>query len=60
VISHGGPTGATNPRSGPKLQYWTQRGFAVVDVNYGGSSGYGAPTASGSTAAGASSTSTTW
>ena len=41
VISHGGPTGATNAMLRPALQYWTQRGFAVVDVNYGGSAGYG-------------------
>ncbi|MEO8523709.1 MAG: prolyl oligopeptidase family serine peptidase [Caldimonas sp.] len=41
VISHGGPTGATNAALRPSLQYWTQRGFAIVDVNYGGSSGYG-------------------
>jgi dipeptidyl aminopeptidase/acylaminoacyl peptidase len=41
VISHGGPTGATSAMLRPGLQYWTQRGFAVVDVNYGGSSGYG-------------------
>ena len=41
MVSHGGPTGVASPSLGPKLQYWTQRGFAVVDVNYGGSSGYG-------------------
>jgi dipeptidyl aminopeptidase/acylaminoacyl peptidase len=41
VLSHGGPTGATSAMLRPGLQYWTQRGFAVVDVNYGGSSGYG-------------------
>ena len=41
VISHGGPTGATNAALRPSLQYWTQRGFAIVDVNYGGSAGYG-------------------
>ena len=41
VIDHGGPTGATSPSFGWSVQYWTSRGFAVVDVNYGGSSGYG-------------------
>lgn len=41
VISHGGPTSATDARFKWSLQYWTSRGFAVVDVNYGGSSGYG-------------------
>jgi dipeptidyl aminopeptidase/acylaminoacyl peptidase len=41
VISHGGPTAATHARLNMEVQYWTSRGFAVVDVNYGGSSGYG-------------------
>jgi dipeptidyl aminopeptidase/acylaminoacyl peptidase len=41
VIGHGGPTTATTPRFDMAIQYWTTRGFAVADVNYGGSSGYG-------------------
>jgi len=41
VKSHGGPTSASGTTLDPEIQFWTSRGIAVVDVNYGGSSGFG-------------------
>lgn len=41
VKSHGGPTGNTSDQFNLATQFWTSRGFAVVDVDYGGSTGYG-------------------
>lgn len=43
VVIHGGPTAAATPVLSVGVQYWTSRGFAVVDVDYGGSTGYGRP-----------------
>ena len=41
VLSHGGPTGSARSSLDLGIQYWTTRGIGIVDVNYGGSTGYG-------------------
>ncbi|HEY2271967.1 MAG TPA: prolyl oligopeptidase family serine peptidase [Jatrophihabitantaceae bacterium] len=38
---HGGPTAHTSARMGTDIAYWTSRGVGIIDVNYGGSTGYG-------------------
>ena len=43
VKVHGGPTACTGSSFNPGIQFWTSRGFAVVDVDYRGSTGYGRP-----------------
>lgn len=43
VTSHGGPTSATSDSLSLSRQFWTSRGFAILDVNYGGSTGFGRP-----------------
>lgn len=41
VKAHGGPTACTGTSFNAGIQYWTSRGFAILDVDYSGSTGYG-------------------
>ena len=41
IFLHGGPTSACYPVFDPRIAFWTLRGYAVLDLNYRGSSGYG-------------------
>lgn len=41
IFLHGGPTSASYPVFDPRIAFWTLRGYAVLDLNYRGSSGYG-------------------
>lgn len=41
VMTHGGPTSARDSSYNREVQYWVSRGFAVLDVNYSGSTGFG-------------------
>ena len=41
VKVHGGPTSHSKPELAMATQYWTSRGFALLDVNHGGSTGFG-------------------
>jgi dipeptidyl aminopeptidase/acylaminoacyl peptidase len=41
VIGHGGPSGQSTLSLNEQIQFWTTRGFAVADVNYRGSTGFG-------------------